>query len=108
MLLEGHHLVPAEDTLHVVRGIAVSRPNLFLEVTEGEAASFLADWKTLARGNGSWARFVGRRGHPRPVPLRQRLTAGRSAASISKHGHLALWAIEGRRIIRRKIGLSKR
>lgn len=53
--------VPAEDTLHVVRGVIASRPNLFLIVHADEVAKLVADVLALPRDLG-WAKFLDRYG----------------------------------------------
>jgi hypothetical protein len=68
MFLETDHLVPTEDTLHVVRGIAASRPNLFFDITAADVDGFFAAWKALAPGDGSWGQFTARYGIRRSNP----------------------------------------
>jgi hypothetical protein len=68
MFLEGQHLVPEEDTLHLVRGVTASRPNLFFDVAESELPSLLAAWRALSPGDDSWPRFVARYGIRRSNP----------------------------------------
>jgi hypothetical protein len=65
---EGVELEPAEDTLQIVSGIATSRPNFFLSVDESRLDGFVADWKALAPGNGSWSAFAGKYGARRSDP----------------------------------------
>ena len=67
MFLEDEERVPAEDTLHVVRGIVVSRPNLFLDVRADEVGSFAADVLSLPNGL-RWAKFLDRYGVRRSDP----------------------------------------
>jgi hypothetical protein len=61
MFLENDYLVPSEDTLHVVRGIAAARPNLFLEVPSGGLDGFFDDLRSLEAGE-RWNRFLDRYG----------------------------------------------
>jgi hypothetical protein len=61
MFLEDQERAPAEDTLHVVRGVVVSRPNLFLHVKPDAIASFAADIAALP-SKLSWAEFLDRYG----------------------------------------------
>lgn len=68
MFLEQDYLAPAEDTLHVVRGIAVARPNLFLTVSAAELARFFDEWRALAPDDGSFRRFVDHYGVRRSEP----------------------------------------
>jgi hypothetical protein len=68
MFLEQDYLAPAEDTLHVVRGIAVTRPNLFLTISADELGRFFDEWRALAPGNGTFARFVDHYGVRRSDP----------------------------------------
>jgi hypothetical protein len=65
---EGVELEPAEDVLQIASGVATSRPNLFLTVDAAHVETFAADWKALAPGDGSWARFVARYGARRSRP----------------------------------------
>ena len=69
MFLETQELVPGEDTLHVVEGIATSRPNRFLTVSEDDIAGFFTAWRALRPGDGSWGAFLSayavRRSDPR-------------------------------------------
>jgi hypothetical protein len=62
MFLEDEERVPTEDTLHVVRGIVASRPNLFLDVDLADVDRFAADVAALSPGDASWSRFVDRYG----------------------------------------------
>ncbi|MGD0526591.1 MAG: fatty acid cis/trans isomerase [Polyangiaceae bacterium] len=68
MFLENEYLEPGEDTLHVVRGVAVSRPNFFFQVSIDDVPSFVADLEGLAPGDGSYAHFVGLYGVRRSDP----------------------------------------
>ena len=68
MFLESEFLLPEEDTLHVVRGIAVSHPNLFLDVTDAELDRFFADWVALEPVGSAWKSFVDRYGVRRTDP----------------------------------------
>jgi hypothetical protein len=65
---EGVELEPAEDVLQIVRGFATSRPNLLLTVDEAQLDDFIAHWKALKPGDGSWADFVARYGARRKDP----------------------------------------
>jgi len=67
MFLEDKARVPAEDTLHVVRGVVASRPNLFLIVHADEVAKFVTDVLALP-GDLAWARFLDRYGIRRSDP----------------------------------------
>jgi len=62
MFLENDFLVPSEDTLHVVQGFAVTRPNLFLTVSSDDLSRFFDEVRALVGGDGSWRRFVDRYG----------------------------------------------
>ena len=68
MFLEKDFLLPEEDTLHVVRGIAVSRPNLLLGVGEADLERFFADWRGLVASGSNWRQFVDRYGVRRTDP----------------------------------------
>jgi hypothetical protein len=68
MFLEDEERAPAEDTLHVVRGVVVSRPNLFLHVDAGDAERFAADLAAIGAGDMTWARFLDRYGVRRSDP----------------------------------------
>jgi hypothetical protein len=57
MFVEDEERAPKEDTLHVVRGVAVSRPNLFLHVRAGDGAKFAADVTALP-SELSWLKFL--------------------------------------------------
>jgi hypothetical protein len=65
---EAVELEPSEDTLQIVNGIASSRPNLLLVTGEHELDGFVAAWKALRPGDGSWRAFVGRWGARRSDP----------------------------------------
>lgn len=67
MFLEDEERAPAEDTLHVVRGVAVSRPNLFLQVRADQVGHFAADVMALPT-ELSWAQFLDRYGVRRGDP----------------------------------------
>ena len=58
MFLEKDYLLPQEDTLHVVRGITASRPNLLLRVDEADLAGFFAAWRALDGGGPAWKAFL--------------------------------------------------
>ncbi len=60
MFFEDAERAPAEDTLHVVRGVAASRPNLFLVVDDPEG--FVTDVAALGEGDATWSRFLDRYG----------------------------------------------
>jgi Fatty acid cis/trans isomerase (CTI) len=70
MFLEQNEIVPAEDTLHVVRGVVTSRPNFFFSVDGSEVERFVSDAKSLASaptatappGSTTWAKFLDRYG----------------------------------------------
>jgi hypothetical protein len=68
MFLEKDFLLPEEDTLHVVRGITVSRPNLLLGVAEADLGRFFADWRGLLANGSNWREFVDRYGVRRADP----------------------------------------
>jgi len=61
MFLEDEERVPTEDTLHVVRGVVASRPNLFLDVRAAEIADFVSDVAALPT-ELSWTKFLERYG----------------------------------------------
>ncbi len=65
---EGVELEPSEDTLQIVSGIASSRPNVLLVVEERDLDAFVAAWKALRPGDGSWGAFVARWGARRSDP----------------------------------------
>jgi Fatty acid cis/trans isomerase (CTI) len=62
VFLESEYRVPAEDTLHVVRGFAGSYPNLFFVVPRGELASFVEAVRAVRPGDQSFAALVARHG----------------------------------------------
>jgi Fatty acid cis/trans isomerase (CTI) len=62
MFLESEERVPEEDTLHVLRGIVASRPNLFLTVDADAVERFVTDLMALRADDGSFARFLDRYG----------------------------------------------
>jgi hypothetical protein len=70
MFLEQDELVPAEDTLHVVRGVITSRPNLFLSVSSDpeSVAGFVSTVKALSDAE-NWKTFLDRYGSRRSDPL---------------------------------------
>jgi hypothetical protein len=68
MFLESDELVPAEDTLHVVRGIITSRPNFFLAVDSTDVDRFVNDVTELSSADGSWGKFLDRYGTRRANP----------------------------------------
>jgi hypothetical protein len=68
MFLEDEERVPAEDTLHVVRGVVVSRPNLFLDVGTDAIDRFVADVMALDSSAPAWVNFLGRYGVRRSDP----------------------------------------
>jgi hypothetical protein len=70
MFLEQSELVPAEDTLHVVRGIVTSRPNFFLSVSNAaeDIEGFVSSVKALSNAE-SWKTFLDRYGSRRSDPL---------------------------------------
>jgi hypothetical protein len=68
IFLEGVELEPAEDTIQVVRGIITSRPNFFLTVDVANLDEFVAAWKTIKEGDGSWAAFAAKYGARRRDP----------------------------------------
>jgi Fatty acid cis/trans isomerase (CTI) len=65
---EGVELEPAEDSLQIVNGIASSRPNFFLTVDEASLSEFVAAWKGLKQGDGSWSAFAAKYGARRSDP----------------------------------------
>jgi hypothetical protein len=69
MFLENEERVPAEDTLHVVRGVAASRPNLFLVLEPEQAERFAADVTAIGSGGWTWAQFLDRYGVRRNDPV---------------------------------------
>jgi Fatty acid cis/trans isomerase (CTI) len=69
LFAEDEERAPAEDTLHVVRGVAASRPNLFLVVNTDEPERFAADVLALGTGGATWSRFLDRYGVRRDDPL---------------------------------------
>ena len=68
MFLENSELVPAEDTLHVVRGVVTSRPNFFLSVASEDSERFVNEAKNLSAEAGAWAKFLNRYGARRSDP----------------------------------------
>ncbi|HTA91587.1 MAG TPA: fatty acid cis/trans isomerase, partial [Polyangiaceae bacterium] len=68
MFLEPDELVPAEDTLHVVRGIITSRPNFFLAVDSADVDHFVTDVTGLTPADASWSKFLDRYGTRRADP----------------------------------------
>jgi hypothetical protein len=60
--------IPEEGHLHLVRGIAVSRPNLLLGVAEADLGRFFADWRGLRANGSNWREFVDRYGVRRADP----------------------------------------
>jgi hypothetical protein len=68
MFLENSELVPAEDTLHLVRGIVTSRPNFFLSVASEDSERFVSEAKTLSAEAGAWGKFLDRYGARRSDP----------------------------------------
>ncbi len=69
MFAESEERVPAEDTLHVVRGVAASRPNLFLVVNMDDPERFAADVLALGTADTTWSRFLDRYGIRRDNPV---------------------------------------
>ena len=65
---EGVELEPAEDSLQIVSGIVTSRPNFFLTVDDAGLDEFVAAWKALRAGDGSWAAFARKYGARRSDP----------------------------------------
>jgi hypothetical protein len=68
IFLENAYRVPAEDTLHVVRGFAGSYPNLFFVVPKDEVAAFVAQARAVQPGDASFAALVARYGISRNNP----------------------------------------
>jgi hypothetical protein len=68
MFLENDYLVPSEDTLHVVQGFAIARPNLFLVVSSDDLSRFFTALRGLVPGDGSWKRLVDQYGIRRTDP----------------------------------------
>jgi hypothetical protein len=68
MFLEASELVPAEDTLHLVRGVVTSRPNFFFSVAASDVDRFIADLKSLASNGNSWPKFLDSYGIRRTDP----------------------------------------
>jgi len=68
MFLEKEERIVTEDTLHVVRGVAVSRPNLFLDVRADSIARFAADVLQLDGGEAGRMIFLDRYGVRRSSP----------------------------------------
>lgn len=68
MFLENEYLEPEKDTLHVARGVAVSRPNFFFNVSIDDVPAFVADLEALTPGDGSYASFIDRYGTRRSDP----------------------------------------
>ncbi len=58
MVLEDKFLVPAEDTLGIVRGTVGSYPNLFLVVPPGGLEAFTAKLAAVRPDDDSWADFL--------------------------------------------------
>jgi hypothetical protein len=69
MFLENSGLVAAEDTLHLVRGIATSRPNFFFSVASEDSERFVNEAKSLSTAAGAWDKFLDRYGARRSDPL---------------------------------------
>jgi hypothetical protein len=70
---EGVELEPQEDMLHVVPGIATSRPNLLLATTETELDTFVSRLTAIQAGGAgapdpSWSTFVAAYGARRSDP----------------------------------------
>ena len=65
---EGVELEPAEDSLQIMSGIVTSRPNFFLTVDDAGLDEFVAAWKALRAGDGSWAAFARKYGARRSDP----------------------------------------
>jgi len=69
MFLENEFLEPEKDTLNIVRGVAVSRPNMFFTVATNDVSKFIGDFAALAPDDGSYRHFIERfairRGDPR-------------------------------------------
>lgn len=68
MFLENEERIPAEDTLHVVRGVVVSRPNLFLDVRADRIESFAADVAGLDASEAARTSFLDRYAVRRNAP----------------------------------------
>ncbi|HEY1536257.1 MAG TPA: fatty acid cis/trans isomerase, partial [Polyangiaceae bacterium] len=68
MFLENDYLMPEEDTLHVVPGVALARPNLFLSVSSGELPRFFEEWRALSPHDASFRKFLDRYGVRRNDP----------------------------------------
>jgi hypothetical protein len=68
MFLENDFLIPEEDTLHVVPGIALARPNLFLSVSSSELPQFFEEWRALSPNGASFRKFLDRYGVRRNDP----------------------------------------
>jgi hypothetical protein len=68
IFLENAYRVPAEDTLHVVRGFVGSYPNLFFVVPKSELVSFVAQALDVKSDSGRFAALVARYGVPRDSP----------------------------------------
>jgi hypothetical protein len=62
MFRESAYLVPQEDTLHVVRGVAASRPNLFLRVSLDHVDVFLTELRGLRADPAAFKPFFARYG----------------------------------------------
>jgi hypothetical protein len=68
IFLENEYRVPAEDTLHVVRGFVGSYPNLFFVVPQDELAAFVAQARAVQPSGASFAALVARFGISRDSP----------------------------------------
>lgn len=68
MFFENEERAPAEDTIHIVRGIVAGRPNLFLTVDVREVEGFAAAIRALTPDDASWFRFIDRYGVRRGDP----------------------------------------
>lgn len=68
IFLENEYRVPAEDTLHVVRGFAGSYPNLFFVVPRGELGRFAEQARAVRPGDRSFPSLVDRYGVSRANP----------------------------------------
>jgi hypothetical protein len=68
MFAESAYLVPKEDTLHVLRGIAVSRPNLFFHVKAEQFDAFVSELRALREEGASFEAFFARYGVSRNAP----------------------------------------
>ncbi len=62
MFAENAERAPGEDTLHVVRGVIASRPNLFLTVRADDPERFAADVLAIGAGSETWPTFLDRYG----------------------------------------------